>query len=481
MPEDFREDLDKKVHRFLACFYQVSYMAELYDVQNKVFTDPVSELVQQMEQILPDLGEIAIQEVDHHLIFNGRRLKSDAAAFMRHRQLVDWLASHQIRTIIFRASLTDVQWKLLLSNIARSPRNMPEAYDQLVDALRRDGLSAVELVKREAEVSRAQVKRIELNRRHFALQAQARTAALLKMWATFEGVPVHRDFLYAKLYRCVQDLVTVCLNEDWKYFGLVNNRVEGDDLFQNATTVATLSIVMGIRAGFHRPQLLDLAMSALVRNLGVAFLPADLLSKSGVFTPEERQKVARHPLLGIRSILGSRQYHEGLLKRILVMSEHREAEAGITHPFSRIVAVAERFNALTRRRPYRYAFLPDAAVNQIAKMAGSQLDADAVHLLVHAIGVYPPGTLVRLTSGELAVVFHPNQDRMRFREPFVRIVKDAQGEGVWPPPVVDLATTAPSRSIAVSLDPAEHGISVGRVLAEEETVKSENKSSHPGV
>lgn len=472
MPDEFNEELTKKIHRFLASFYQVAYMAELYEIHNKVFTEPVGQLVNEMEGVLPELGEISIQDIDNHLILNGRRLKSDASTFMRHKQLVEWLSGHQIRMIIFRSSLSDPQWRLLLNDIGRSPRNVPEAFEQLVDALRRDGLTGVEVIRREANLPRAQVRLIELSRRHFALQAFARVVSILKKWATFEGPVTQRDFLFARLHRTMQDLVTVCIREDWKYLGFVNNRVDADDLFQNAANVSMISIALGLKAGLRRPQLLDLGTSALMRNLGVAYLPEELRDKPAPFSPEEREIVSRHPLLGIRSLLGSRQYHEGLLKRILVMSEHRASSAGMTHPFSRIVAVAERFNALTRRRPYRYAFLPDSAVHEICKLAGRVLDADVVHLLVHTMGLYPPGTFVQLSSGEQAVVFHPNPDRVRFREPFVRVVRDGSGQGVWPPPVVDLATSMPARRIASSLEPAEHGVSVGRVLAEEEPAPS---------
>jgi HD-GYP domain-containing protein (c-di-GMP phosphodiesterase class II) len=468
MPDEYREDLDKKVHRFLAGFYQVSFMSELYEIQNKVFNEPIANLVQEMLAIMPELGEIAIQELDGHLIFNGRRLKSDAAAFMRHKQLVEWLSGHQIRAIIFRGTLDETQWRLLLNDISKTSRVAPDAYEQLVDALRRDGLTAVEVTRKEGTLARAQVRRIELNRRHFALQAFGRTAAILKLWVTYDGPQTHREYLFTKLHRTVQDLVSVCLREDWKYIGFVNNKIETDDLFHNAANVAIISIAMGIRAGLRRPQLLDLGLSALSRNLGVAYLPGELRDKRGAYNAEERKAASKHPLLGIRSILGSRQYHEGLLKRILVMWEHRRADIDTTHPYTRIVAVAERFNALTRHRTYRYAYLPDAAIYEILKMGGRVLDADAVHLLVYTVGLYPPGTLVRLSSGEQAVVFHPNPDRVRFREPIVRLVRDASGQGVWPPPIADLSTSIPARRIVGSLDPAEHGISVARVLAEEE-------------
>jgi hypothetical protein len=172
----------------------------------------------------------------------------------------------------------------------------------------------------------------------------------------------------------------------------------------------------------------------------------------------------------VRILLNSRQFHEELLRRILVVSDRNADLTPQTHPNSRIVAVAERFGAMVRGRNYRAAFMPDAAVLAMSRMAGKVYDSDVIQLFLSTVGLYPPGTCVELNSGETAVVFHPPGSFSDYLRPVVRICKDAAGDEVYPPPIVDLAAANSMRQIVRSASPTELGVSVSRVLAADEPI-----------
>jgi HD-GYP domain-containing protein (c-di-GMP phosphodiesterase class II) len=211
-------------------------------------------------------------------------------------------------------------------------------------------------------------------------------------------------------------------------------------------------------------------MAALLHDLGKAFLPPALLKKSKSFTESERKQLLRHPILGVQAMLRMGQYSEGLLKRIMVVCEHHEGVQGAAHHFySRVVAVAETFDALTTERPHRPAFLPDAAVKMLIDMAGKRLDRDIVRLFVRTLGLFPCGTCVELNTGELAIVFHPSPDPKYWMLPIVRIVRDKDGLGYRVPRQVDLTevpkgASEPPRHIVRTLDPASIGLNVAGCL-----------------
>jgi HD-GYP domain-containing protein (c-di-GMP phosphodiesterase class II) len=220
-----------------------------------------------------------------------------------------------------------------------------------------------------------------------------------------------------------------------------------------------------------RPRLAELAMAAMLHDVGKSRLPRELMEKPGPFSEEDRKQLARHPEHGIRGLLAIKPYNESLLKRLLVVAEHHrplKASPDI-HPYSRIIAIAETFDALTTDRPYRPAFLPDVAVQMLAKLAGDKLDPTLTAAFIQAIGLYPSGTLVELSDHALAIVSHPHPEPSGWKTPTVRLL-GLKGVDKSRTRMVDLSKpppTDPPRSILRVVDPRPFGISVTGFLLEE--------------
>jgi hypothetical protein len=98
-------------------------------------------------------------------------------------------------------------------------------------------------------------------------------------------------------------------------------------------------------------------------------------------------------------------------------------------PFARIAAVADVYDAMTADRPFRAAVPPHEAMGVVLAAAGTKLDAWYVRRLASRLAVYPQGTIVRLSSGELAVVVRQGN---RSDLPVVRVVADPALQPVQP-------------------------------------------------
>jgi hypothetical protein len=131
------------------------------------------------------------------------------------------------------------------------------------------------------------------------------------------------------------------------------------------------------------------------------------------------------------------------------------------HRHTRIVSVADVFDAMTTARHYRESPLsPGRALRFIHKMSGTIFDPVVVNAFIRSMGVYPVGTTVRLDTGESAVVVRQNAELHHMHRPFVMLVN---GDGPYSEPV-DLAARpnddAPyTRTIVDSTDntlPASH-------------------------
>jgi hypothetical protein len=130
------------------------------------------------------------------------------------------------------------------------------------------------------------------------------------------------------------------------------------------------------------------------------------------------------------------------------------------HLFTQIVAIGDFFDASTSaRRTDRKPILPDQAVQTIVAGAGTRFEPSLAKLFFHTVGAYPVGSVVRLTTGEIAVVYrtaegHPLQ-------PPLKMVRDAQGAVIDPVPV-DLSQDG--RRIAYSIDPIKASIDLAAYL-----------------
>jgi HD-GYP domain-containing protein (c-di-GMP phosphodiesterase class II) len=119
------------------------------------------------------------------------------------------------------------------------------------------------------------------------------------------------------------------------------------------------------------------------------------------------------------------------------------------HLLSRIVAVADAYDAMTSKRSYSAARVQDQAMSQLASSAGTSLDPVLVRLFVNMLGMYPPRTVVRLSSDEVAIVLAPTDGEPL--KPTVRIITSPTGDLVDPRDV--LLAEQDDLTVVATLDP----------------------------
>jgi len=129
---------------------------------------------------------------------------------------------------------------------------------------------------------------------------------------------------------------------------------------------------------------------------------------------------------------------------------------------SRIVAIADAYDAMTSHRSYALPRLQNEALELLAKDAGTAFDPVLVRMFCQMLGMYPPRSLVRLTTGEVAIVGKPNTDMLA---PWIRVITDAEGVFIEPFEV-DLSdpSSAGDRKVEVCLDPRALSIEVDDYL-----------------
>jgi hypothetical protein len=137
--------------------------------------------------------------------------------------------------------------------------------------------------------------------------------------------------------------------------------------------------------------------------------------------------------------------------------------------FSRIVAVADGFDAGTSVRSYQYEpWPPDEVLREMRDNPRRGFDPLLVKALINATGVFPIGTLVILDSLEMAVVCGVNPDPAKLHLPSVKVISDTMGLPLASPHLLDLSDAhsgaEPPRQIIKTTDPQKYGIRVGDYL-----------------
>lgn len=275
------------------------------------------------------------------------------------------------------------------------------------------------------------------------------------------AVQSQRELAIDRIRALVQGLVSSLRQDDQLVVEALSGP-PGPTLITNLINVSILGTKVGIGLGYYGEELDRLALGGLVHDIGLFAVPASLIAKAGRLTTDERMLIEQHPNLGAQVIhrLGP-EYH--WLTQVVLQAHERVDGCGYPNrlkgrqigEMAQILGVVDVFDALVSDRPYRRRLLPHEAVKELLVVERTAFPREILKALIEQLSVYPLGTTVRLTTGEVATV-----ERVNSRYP-LRPVVHIGGASVADqatPPHIDLSLT-PLVSIVETLDPP----AVGRV------------------
>lgn len=198
--------------------------------------------------------------------------------------------------------------------------------------------------------------------------------------------------------------------------------------FQHSVSVSVIAIKLGQNMEMSENQLINLGIAGLMHDLGKAMVPASILHKPTHLSVQECQEMQKHPLYGYRLVKEIPFHDKKILNAVL---QHHERQDGKGYPlrstsndidpFSKVVAVADVFDALTSERYYRPRFNLLKAIDEIIKETTGHLDPVITRCLTRYIMNIVPGEAVKLSDGQMATVVIVNES-----EPMRPLVKTAE-------------------------------------------------------
>jgi HD-GYP domain-containing protein (c-di-GMP phosphodiesterase class II) len=457
----------------LLTLYAALRSLKLYPVENATVQKALDDLSAAAQHLLAVENPVEIRLAGDFIFVNQTRLRLELDNYASFSHILTLFRGFDIGVLRIHGGVERREWQAFLSILlSLAARPGAEPYEELHERVAAAGVTHL-------EVERAAVAPETLDDIQRQREVAKRTYA--------QGVAVTRDVITSvrmgratgvkRVKRAVQMIVDQVLNNETSLVGLTTIRDYDEYTFTHSVNVCIFSVALGKKLGFSKLQLYDLGMTALMHDIGKARVPLEILNKTGGLDEREWFIMQAHPWLGALTLFGLRGYDEIPYRSILTAFEHhmktdltgypravRPRQLGI---FSRIVAVADGFDAATTRRSYQTVPIePDQVLREMWENPKRGYDPVLVKALINLIGIYPVGTCVILDTLEVGVVYAPNPEGQHLNRPLVRIAIDVDG-GTVPPPgrLVDLSETdgagAFRRSIVKVSSPARFGLTVG--------------------
>ncbi|GLH63931.1 HD-GYP domain-containing protein [Parageobacillus sp. G301] len=200
-----------------------------------------------------------------------------------------------------------------------------------------------------------------------------------------------------------------------------------DYLYHHAVSVGLLSGFLAKQLDYSKGDCYQIVLAGILSDCGMAKVDQRILAKKSALTTSEYEEVKRHTVFGYRMVRKITSLKEGVKLTVLQHHERNDGTGypfGIRdrqiHPYSKIVAVADVYHAMTSERLYRRKQSPFKALEKIQVEHFGKLSMEAIQILLDSLINFHIGKVVKLSNGEMAeIVFMQREAPTR---PIVKIV-----------------------------------------------------------
>lgn len=460
----------KEVEHFILSLNAAQKNLGLYSPTHPASTAAFQKLRDALGRLLGQKEKTTLGVLHDTLVLNGKPLTAKADL---SRNLVTVLRNGEIQGVTFLKGCTVEELRHFVESLGRDAKGA-----ELEQHLKKRGVSRIQIVLLAQEEPEPEKQQVVEEVGAGAIYSRA----LQTIRKVFHETRLGKVPSLGEVQRAVDDMVAGILKGKHSLMALTMIKSYDEYLFNHSVNVGILSTALGESLGLDMKSLRELGLGALLHDLGKVNIPESVTRKPRDLTPEEWELIKSHPVEGLR-MLEKMGVHSEIALRVVKEHHVRFDRTGYptlasgedVHPHTMIVTVSDSYDALTTLRPYQRLFEPSEAVTLMRTLAGSTFDPEMFERFIEMLGIYPPGTVVRLTTGDIAVVTRPGtEDSSR---PWIRVAQDAEGNTVEGEEVslMDWNTEAEdyTRSILVALNPAIHGIDVVKILGGEDVTQGD--------
>jgi HD-GYP domain-containing protein (c-di-GMP phosphodiesterase class II) len=213
---------------------------------------------------------------------------------------------------------------------------------------------------------------------------------------------------------------------------ILGGEIKGHDMAKSLVNSAILSALIALELKMPNHKVLQVVTGALLHDVGMLRVPKEIVEKRGGLSDSELQRIQSHTLYAYKIVNKELLYPEEVG---LVVLQHHERWDGEGYPRrlsgtaidigARIVSVADAFEAMVSKKPYRNSMMGYQAMKNLLSDNLRRFDPDVIKAFIQTMGIYPIGSIILLNSGALARVIDV-QPTAPLR-PTIRILADEFG------------------------------------------------------
>jgi HD-GYP domain-containing protein (c-di-GMP phosphodiesterase class II) len=445
--------------------------AQYVDANNSGYLTQSSKFFVAFRRLADIQGKISIKVIEGRIFVCDKLVRFDSDGMVRAKSIMEQWHQLGIGGIVFDDSLDNRQidkFVHLLATLKINESNREQVASRLTDL----GIEGITLLAAEENSH----KPLLTEERRILLRRTAR-ANFFRAISVVEDVMVRatqdKEIDLGKAKRVVHSLIDQLTEDETSLIELTSIRDFDEYTYAHSTNVCVYSLTIGVRLGLDKNRLSQLGFSALFHDIGKVRLPGDLIRKPDAYDEYDWIQMQRHPILGAKTILRNMRHDYHTARAAIAAFEHHINEDLTGYPvlrkreptnlFSKIIAIADAFDAMSSGRVYmKKSIPPDEVLRKMMYQMTVKFDAFLLKLFVNIIGIYPAGTLLLLSTDELAVVAANNPGDLS--RPQVRIIGDRSGPYDKFIDVNLFLTENDNRKIVRIIDPAQYNIDIKKII-----------------
>ncbi len=236
-------------------------------------------------------------------------------------------------------------------------------------------------------------------------------------------------------------------------------------LYEHSVNSAVLMGIFSHACGLSSSQVEQCITGALLHDLGEAEVDPELFERNGPLTDDEYAQIKQHVFFGQNLVQGVENVEDIAVR---IIEEHHERVDGSGYPiglkgndisvFGRMFAIVDTYDAVTNNRTYKEAVPSSVGMRTLLESSGTHYDESLVHQFIKCMGIYPTGSLVRLSNDLMAVVIA--QIPGFPLKPLVRLMYNLKSNAYIEPRLLDLSLPNCSLKVLTYEDPRKYGIDI---------------------
>ena len=259
----------------------------------------------------------------------------------------------------------------------------------------------------------------------------------------------------------VEEITTSVMRNPGALISLARLKNKDDYTYMHSVAVCALMVSLARQLGLNNEQIHEAGLAGLMHDIGKTMSPPEILNKPGKLTDAEFTVMKNHPVDGNKILLGSNGITSDVA--LFVCLHHHEKVDGSGYPdgltneqislYAKMGAVCDVYDAITSNRPYKNGWEPAESIRKMAEWSHGHFDQRIFEAFVRSIGIYPIGSMVKLSSDRLGVVV--GQTEQSLLTPVVKVFFSIKSNARIPPEIVDLSKPFCKDKIVSHEDPAK--------------------------